>query len=218
MHLRIITILALLVALAPAAFAETEASTALPSEHHALAQVTASAGYQRLPGEIHAGNLELGARVLFGHRVAYCVGIDAAAGASSEGALYRAEALLTGVGLRFGDAGLIALCAGAGVGGAPDVIPTALQLPVELRLLTQLGSLRLAGHVTARFIPLDDARNTGDPIDELDATLAIGMGSQQAYWRGASAGSGPYVAVTYRHLLSEDVFGLAVGVELLGAN
>jgi len=197
------------------------AEAALPSPHRALFDLGLLARYDRLPGDVNAGRAGLTARALLGRRVGYCVGADLDIGASSEGLVYGAVAQLAGIGLRFGDGGYVSLCGGAGVGGASGVVPAALELPVELRARLQAGPLRLAGWVTGRFTAFDEARDDGTDlggVDELEAGAAIGLGRQHTYWRGASAGAGPYLAFTFRELMGERVFAVSLGLELEGGN
>ncbi len=177
--------------------------------------------YDQLPGDIHAASVGLSARAVLGRRLGYCVGADLSAGASERGATYAAALQLAGVGLRVGHAGAVSLCGGVGVSGARGVVPAALEVPVELRARLQLGPVRALAWVTGRWTALADERDAGsrvDAVDELDATVALGWGRQRSYWQGSSAGSGPYVAVTYRELVGERVVAVAVGLELLGAN
>ncbi len=197
------------------------AEAALASPTHALIDLGMLARYDRLPGEVNAGRAGLSVRALLGRKIGYCVGADIDVGASGHGVVYEVTSQLAGLGLRFGDGGFVSLCGGAGVGGASGVVPAALELPVELRAHLQAGPLRLTGWVTGRFTAFASARDDGSSvggIDELEAAVAVGLGRQHVYWPGASAGSGPYVAATYRELMGESVFALSLGFELLGAN
>jgi hypothetical protein len=194
---------------------------ALPSERPTLIEATLFARYDRLPGEVHGGRAGLSARALLGRRLGYCLGVDLDVGGSQEGVTYGAVLQLVGAGLRIGDAGLVSLCGGAGVGGARGVVPAALELPVELRARAQLGPVRLLGWLTGRWTAGSDRRHGGsriDAADELDAAIAIGWGRQQRYWEGTSAGSGPYVGLAYRELMDEQVVAIVMGIELLGGN
>lgn len=196
------------------------AEAALPSPHHSLLDLAVLARYDRLPGDVHGARAGLSARAVLGRRLGYSVGADLELGGSAEGVAYRAAVQLVGVGWRVSDASFIAASGGVGVGGARGIVPAALELPVELRARFQAGPVRLSGWVVGRLTALSDARDGGsrvDGVDELEATLAVGWGTQRRYWRGSSAGSGPYVAVTYRELLGERVVSVALGVELLGA-
>ncbi len=198
------------------------AEAALPSPHHALLDLSMLARYDRLPGEVNAGRAGLSVRALLGRKVGYCVGADLDIGASGKGLVYGVVAQLAGVGKRLGQAGYVSLCGGAGVGGATGVIPAALEVPIELRMRLQAGPVRLSGFVTGRFTAFDEARDDGarsvSGFDELDAGVAIGLGRQHVYWRGSSAGSGPFVAVTYKELMDQRLIAVSLGFELTGGN
>lgn len=186
----------------------------LPSGRHALVQTRVFAGYDRYPGDVHGASGGLSARLLLGRFVGYAAGLDADAGATGEGAVYRAELLPLGVGLRLGNASAITLAAGIGVGGARGgVMKTAMQIPVELRGRAQWGPVRATAWGSVRAVPLTDSRDT-----EIEAAVALGWGRQDSYWHRASAGSGPYAAFAVRHAGDAEVYTLALGFEIVGAN
>ena len=206
--------LALLLAVAWVAPAAADAVDSLPAGRRSLAQVSQFARYDRFPGDVHGGRLGLSARFLLGAPLGYGVGLDLEGGATEHGGVYNLELWPVGLGLRIGDASYLALSAGVGVGGAGGgVQPTALQLPVELRGRGQLGPVRATGWITGRAAPLTDARSP-----ELEAGLGLGWGRQRTFWRGASAGSGPYLAVAARSSDDELALAVTLGLELLGAN
>lgn len=213
MRLLLVTV-ALACALACALISPASADE-LPEPRHSLVQVHQFARYDRFPGEVNAGRVGISARTLIGATLAYNIGLDLDAGASAEGAVYNAELWPLGLGVRIGDSGMIALGGGFGVGGAGGgVLPTAFQVPVELRAHGQLGPVRATAWAVARETPFDDGRDL-----ELEGSLAVGWGRQDRYWRDASAGYGPFVAVTARRLTDDDVsLAISVGLELLGAN
>ena len=206
--------LALLLAVAWVAPAAADAVDSLPAGRRSLAQVSQFVRYDRYADDIHGGRLGLSARVLLGGPLGYGLGVDLEGGATEQGGVYNLELWPVGVGLRLGEASYLAVSAGVGVGGAGGgVQPTALQLPVELRGRGQLGPVRATGWITGRAAPLSDERSA-----ELEGGLGLGWGRQSRFWRGASAGSGPYLAVAARTSGEEAALAVTLGVELLGAN
>lgn len=209
-----IFVLALLVtgAAGPAP-AEPLHADSLPSSLSTLAQVSTFAGYDRHVDDSRGGRVGLSGRVLLGAGLGYGLGLDLEVGATGSGAVYELELWPVGVGLRAGAASFVGLSAGLGVGGARGIEPAALQLPVELRGRVQLGSVRAMAWTAARSTPFADDR----PL-ELEAGLGLGWGRQASYWSGASAGSGPYLALAGRRRGDDSALAILFGLELLGAN
>jgi hypothetical protein len=195
---------------------DASAATAdeLPSGRNSLIQVAPFARYDRFDADTQGGRAGLSSRIVLGSRLGYAIGLDLDAGATGSGAVFNAELYPIGVGLRFGRSGALTLSAGVGAGGAGgDVRPTALQIPVELRGRVQLGPVRAMAWTVARETPLTDERDL-----ELEASIALGWGSQRTYWGGTSSGSGPFVAVTGHRVDDETALSIAIGIEIVGAN
>ncbi len=181
------------------------------------------AGQKPRDGDLADGSLALAvrSRLFLGRSAVYCLGLDGALGASDAGLVYEAELYPVGVGLRLGDRGAAALCAGAGLGGIKNAIPFGWQLPVEAWIDLGLGPLRLAGWLEATTVLDSDVRQDGsdiDGVDELSAGLALRLGGDTRYWASTSAGYGPFLAATFRQAMGADFLGLALGMHFWGAD
>ena len=167
------------------------------------------------------GLLSLRNRLLLGRRTGWCLGLDGEIGASDEGIAYGLTGYVAGAGARWGDAGAIALCGGAGLDGVAGAIPVAARFPVELSLSIDAGRLRAIPWARAVWIAGADRRRDGvswlEPVDEVEAGLLVRFARQRRYWSTVSAGGGLAVGVTYRELMGASWIGVVVGLDLTGA-
>ena len=174
-----------------------------------------------LAGVRDVGMFALRSRLLVGRRVAYCAGLDGELGGSGEGLVYGATAYLAGVGARFGDAGTIALCGGAGLDGVADAVPLAARFPLELSLALDVGPLRATPWARAVWTAGDAARSDGvswtSAADEVEAGLLVRFGRQRRYWSHVSAGGGLAVGVVHRAFMGTSWTGVVIGLGLTGA-
>ncbi|HEU5056139.1 MAG TPA: alpha/beta hydrolase [Kofleriaceae bacterium] len=165
--------------------------------------------------------LAVRSRLFLGRPAAYCLGFDGALGGSDAGLVYEAELYPLGAGFRLGDRGVVALCAGAGLGGIRGAVPFGWQIPVEAWVDLGLGPLRVAGWLEGTTVLDAEVRQDGsgiDGIDELSAGVAIRLGGDDRYWSTTTAGYGPFVAATFRQLMGADFFGLALGMHFWGSD
>jgi glyoxylase-like metal-dependent hydrolase (beta-lactamase superfamily II) len=160
------------------------------------------------------GTAGLRLRGMFG-RVAigagYVVGLDARAG-SLNGGVYELDAHPAGIALRAANGGMIAVTAGAGVGGARSA--TASHAIVELSGELPAGPVRLLARGAVGWA-LGGPGYAGDAhgvADELTALIGVRLGGDHA-WGDYRAGHGPYLAFTYRDLGGAERFGLALGFD-----
>jgi hypothetical protein len=167
------------------------------------------------------GWFALGSRLLVGRRTPYCVGFDGSVGGSDAGLAYGATAYLAGLGARFGDAGRVALCGGAGFDGVAGAVPFAGRFPVELSLAFDAGPVRIAPWARAAWIGGDQSRQDGvswlSAVDEVEAGVSIRFARQRRYWSTASAGGGVALGLFYREFMDTSSIGLALGLDMTGA-
>ena len=211
---------------APAQRVSYASAADLPAEGPAHVLDLAAAGqYARteadLAGMRDVGLFALRSRLLLGRRAAYCAGLDGELGGSGEGVVYGATAYVAGVGARFGDAGVVALCGGVGLDGALGAVPLAARFPVELSLALDLGPLRAIPWARAVWTAGDAARRDGvswtSAADEIEAGLLVRFARQRPYWGRVSAGGGLTVGVVHRALMGTSWTGVVVGLGLTGA-
>lgn len=195
-----------------------------PAPWHPSESLHVGAAAQRVTdgGELD-GTLALAvrSRLFLGRPAAYCLGIDGAIGGSDAGLVYEAELYPLGAGLRLGDRGVAALCAGAGLGGIRGAVPFGWQIPVEAWIDLGAGPLRLAAWLEATTVLDEETRQDGsdiDGIDELSAGVAIRLGGDARYWASTTAGYGPFIAATYRQLMGAEFLGLTLGMHFWGSD
>ena len=159
------------------------------------------------------GGLRL--RQAFG-RIGWLGGIDLRAG-SEAGFRWEADAHPLGIGARFGT-WQVGVTGGLGARGIDGT--TTVRLPVELGLEGSLGPLRLLSRGAIGF-----RLNHGGPgtsvlgiADEANALLGLRLGRDLRYWSDVRAGQGPFLAGTYARRDGIDFWGVALGLELWGAN
>jgi hypothetical protein len=86
-------------------------------------------------GVVGVGTLGFGLRGLYGRRVGFAFRLDLDVGAAGPpGFVYTATLFPAGVGVTFGETGVLALRAGVGVFGVTARLAPALAMPAELRL------------------------------------------------------------------------------------
>jgi len=186
-----------------------------------LGQVARAADPDDDGGVSDVVGLAVRTRLLVGRRAGYCLGLDGEIGGSDEGVEYGATGYVAGAGARWGDAGAIALCAGAGLDGVAGAIPVAARFPVELSLALDVGPLRAVPWARAAWIAGASARQDGvswtTAVDEVEAGLLVRFARQRRYWSSASAGGGLALGVVHRELMGTSWTGLVVGLDLTGA-
>ena len=126
--------------------------------------------------------------------------------------------LPVGVAARIGRAGEIALSAGASAGWPAGW--SVVEVPAELSLELPVGPAHLIARATAGWI-VHGARPPTQAFgiaDELDAMVGVRLGRDRAYWSQVSAGSGPFVGATWSRIADVDVWGVAFGIQLWGAD
>ncbi len=195
-----------------------------PAPRHPSESLHVGAAAQRVTG---AGDLDgtvalaIRSRMFLGRPASYCLGFDGALGGSDAGLVYEAELYPIGAGLRLGDRGVAALCAGAGLGGIKGAVPFGWQIPVEAWLDLGVGPLRVAAWLEATTVLDADLRQDGsdiDGIDELSAGLALRLGGDSRYWSDTTAGYGPFIAATFRQVMGGDFLGLTLGMHFWGSD
>ncbi|MBL8714645.1 MAG: lysophospholipase [Myxococcales bacterium] len=148
-------------------------------------------------------------------RLGYAGGLDL--GFTTLGATrFSADAHLLGLGARLGLGGQLALTGGFGVGGPRGT--KATRVPLELTLELPLGPLRVLlrqGLALRTTGPAVDDRALG-PFADAWSLLGVRFGRDVRYWGDVTAGTGPYLGLTYRRTGNVDVFGLGFGIDLFG--
>ncbi len=157
-----------------------------------------------------------------GGRLAYHIGLDAAAGASigRSGFAYDVALFPLGLALRLGGTGVIAAGAGVGVSGAVGTLDDALLLPIELVAELGGGRVRVLARARASFAPGERSRQDGAPstdlADELDAMLGVRVSERRRQF-GFTAGDGYFVGASYRELAGQRFVGVVLGLSIDGA-
>jgi alpha-beta hydrolase superfamily lysophospholipase len=167
-------------------------------------------------GDASGATAGLRLRIIRGGALAYAAGVDLRAGYLA-GARYELDGHLLGLATRSG-AATISLTAGVGIGGLRGA--GATHLPVELAVEAPLGPTRLLARAGLGW-RLGGARYADDAFglaDELTALAGLRIGRDRGYWSTVRAGAGPFLAITYRNLGGDDVWGIALGGELFGGN
>ena len=97
---------------------------------------------------------------------------------------------------------------------------SATRAPIELSVELPLGPLRLLGRAGLAWTLSGDAY-ADDALglaDEVSALAGVRLGRDRRYWGSVVAGAGPYLAYTYRNLGGGELHGVALGLDLWGAN
>ncbi|MDB4955321.1 MAG: alpha/beta hydrolase fold protein [Myxococcales bacterium] len=172
-------------------------------------------GEQTSGGSTHGANG--GARFRFGvgRPTGYFGGLDLRAGALA-GSSFEADAYLLGLAVHSGGV-LVGFTGGFGVGGFRGI--GATELPAELVIEIPAGPVRLLARGNMSFqLTGTQYINKAAIGSEASALLGIRFGRDTSYWANAVAGTGPYVAFTYRDLGGQHLYGFALGVDLFGAD
>lgn len=162
----------------------------------------------------------LRARFGFGpsRRLTYYGGLELRAGARN-GFRYEATAHLLGLATRTRST-LLAVTGGLSLSNLRD--SAALSAPVELSFETSLGPTRLLARAAASWaVTGDDAPSSAlgaTEASELSALVGLRLFADHSYWATTAAGAGPYLAVTYRNLGGDKLYGLSLGMHLWGGN
>jgi hypothetical protein len=159
-------------------------------------------------------------RMALGGTLGYLGGLDLRAGAYPEGrgALYAADLHAVGLAVRSGNGSMIGLTAGAGIGGMRGA--SATHVPVELAAEGPLGPVRALARVGLGWRLSGDryAMDVRGVADEVTALVGVRLGRDRHYWAHVVAGGGPYLAVTYQDLGGGELVGVALGIDMWGAN
>jgi Serine aminopeptidase, S33 len=214
---------------------EGELAAWLDAHTGAPALLPPEAAPERLPGERGPGtaSAEIGAVIVVtsgarshvdlragaspgGGALAWHGALDLRVGTGDNAGL-GVTALPVGVARRLGRAGELSLAAGVSAGWPGDV--GDLAIPARLQLDLPLGPTHLLARVTASRVVRGAAppsRTLG--ADAIEATAALRLGGDRAYWSQLSAGSGPFVGVTWLRSGGADTWGIALGLHLWGAD
>jgi acylglycerol lipase len=158
----------------------------------------------------------LRAGVALGKPVGYFGAVDLRIGAE-DGLAYQASGCVAGVALRLGRGGQLSLCGGIGVLGARG--ENAVRVPAELSLELPLGPTRALVRGTLGWHLTGDLDGDAFGIaDDAGALVALRLGRDHGYWADVNAGRGLYLGATYRELGDVSAWGLALGLDLWGAN
>jgi len=149
-------------------------------------------------------------------RIGYLAGIDLRIGGLA-GFRWLADAHVAGFTFR---SGTFQLGLSGGIGGRGFDGTNLVRIPAELSLEGGAGPVRLLGRFGAAW-----KLNAGGPsttalsiADEATALAGVRLGRDRRYWQDAHAGGGPFLGFTYSRFAATDVFGVALGLELWGAN
>mgnify|MGYP001588553950 CR=1 FL=1 len=154
-------------------------------------------------------------RLGVGGPLGYAGGIDLHGGYFTR-ARYEADLHALGIGFHSGSTS-IALTGGIGCGGLRGA--GAIRAPIELAVELALGPTRLlARGGLAWGVRGSDYKEEGRFADEASALIGLRFGRDVRYWSTVHAGAGPFLAGTFRDLGGEQIFGIALGGELWGAN
>lgn len=171
-------------------------------------------------GVVGLGTLGFGVRGLYGRRVGLTFGLDLDLGAAGPpGFVYAATLFPAGIGVTFGETGVLALRAGVGVFGVTSRVAPALSLPAELRLevdVTRRARVGLVASATWNVGPVErrSGRLLGRFVDELALGVFVRFGRTRNCGRcDAMLGSGPFVGVERRELGGTEWWGVTAGVE-----
>jgi alpha-beta hydrolase superfamily lysophospholipase len=180
----------------------------LPAPGLAFAATFAFAGERREDGEL-ADSGVFHVRLAHGR-----LGWAGALGLRSTSDGHELAVMPLGVGLRVGNAGQLALVGGLGLGGELTGI-----VPVEASGDMPLGRhLRGLASATVTW-DLDDHRphDLAASIDDVQLRLGLRVLRDGRYWRRVVAGTGAYLAATYRRRGDEDIAGFELGYHLWGS-
>jgi alpha-beta hydrolase superfamily lysophospholipase len=162
-----------------------------------------------------AGTGDLRVRAGFG-RIGWLGGADVRLG-SEGGFFWEADAYPLGLGVRAGSAqlGVTAGIGGWGIDGA-----NLAHVPAEVVAEIPLGPTRLLarGSIAWRVSSGGPGTSALGFADEANALVALRIGRDVRYWADARAGQGPLLGVTYARRGVVDLWGVALGLDLWGAN
>lgn len=171
-------------------------------------------------GIVGLGTLGFGVRGLLGRRVGFAFGLDVDLGASwLPGFGYALALLPAGIGVTFGETGVVALRAGVGMSGVTTRIAPALAVPAELRVEFDVTRHARVGFLASATWNVGNAerrrgRLLGPYVDEVAFGAFVRFGRTRNCARcDAVLGSGPFVGVERRELAGSEWWGLTGGVE-----
>lgn len=160
----------------------------------ASAHVSLSYGYPRLR---YFAALDLGVGVAF----------------ATEGFAYDVQLLPVGLGIELSrpeHTAFIGVATGIGASGAPDALPSARAIPVQVTTKLRLSQgFNLLSRTRASWLINRTSRDDGSPTlsfaDELDALLALQRSDEWNYLDGS------YVGIAYRELEGARFLGVVFG-------
>jgi hypothetical protein len=151
------------------------------------------------------------ARFGIGESTGYFGGFDVRAG-DLDGAHVDVDVHPVGIVFRAHGGGFLALTAGVGFGGVRGL--GATHLPVELSVEFPVVGARVLFREALgwRLGGAHYASDVAGFADEVTALFGVRLGRERA-WGKVTAGTGPYVAATYRNLGGTELFGIALGFD-----
>jgi len=171
------------------------------------------------PTFLLSGNLDLRiVRPLIADRLGLAGAIDLELGfAAPAGFVHGIHIQPLGVGLVLGRMGVLAVSAGAGVGGITARVPTALEVPASARLaFDATDHVRLL--VDARILwAFAKVREDGAPYAPFGDEMRLGIGARIGHiWSQGRAvdGGGYFFRLEHTERLGSTYVGIAIGWEL----
>jgi alpha-beta hydrolase superfamily lysophospholipase len=168
-----------------------------------------------LAGSPFGGTGDLRVRAGLG-RIGWLGGADVRLG-SQGGFLWEADAYPLGLGIRSGSAQLGVT---GGIGGWGVDGTNVAHIPAEAVAEVPLGPTRLLarGSIAWRVSGGGPGTSVLGFADEANAFVAVRIGRDVRYWPDFRAGQGPLLGITYARRGVVDLWGLALGIALWGAN
>lgn len=166
-------------------------------------------------GDVGAG-AGLRVRIGFG-RIGYVGGIDVRGG-YLDGGVFDAELHALGIGVRGETGRSLALTGAAAV--AREAGSARMRAPIEAAIELPAGPVHLLARAAIAwhlYGPALDDEAFG-VADEARGLLGIRIGRDLGYWPGTAAGTGPFVAVSYRNVGGAEIVGISLGGQIWGGN
>jgi hypothetical protein len=192
-------------------------------EHEAVGTVTMHSALgvvadPRAAGGLYGqGGVGMLARAAYGSTVGYGVGLDFDLGFSAPfGFVGGVHLYPAGVVYMFGSTGFIGLFSGIGTWGASSTVPAGLELPNELRLAFDVGTLaRLSAVARGTFVALEPSRREGKtPFDEFMMGAYAHFGALRGMGSKGVAGSGYFFGLERRELMGTAMLSLVFGTTI----
>jgi hypothetical protein len=160
------------------------------------------------------------ARVSYGDHWGYAGGIDLEGGAGFPlGFDYAARLYPVGVAYAFGASTFLGVFGGIGVDGTTARVPSAFEIPVELRLEKDIThEARVGARAGLRWFPGDEARRGGSLVSPFADELVLGtfarFGRVPPCGCGGRMGRGYFFGLERREIMHTYSLGLTFGVEV----